>query len=264
MAISDIYRDNILKYPLNDKEYFDLDDVWEFLDIFKREEIFVTDYRKRVIKTINKKYKIDDFYYYESILNKMFWNLRWLIFPMWYKPEMTEEDYNKFIKNDYGKTDTIPHSLLLCTFEKYTDEKDLRNKLDNNQLFQSMYYRSFINKLIIVDKKRKIIMSKPFEGSSHIFSKNYFNLLTMTILFDRSLYEKIMKNPYSAKHTKIEFSEHYYEYDYGFPNINFCTYDFGTVDDKMERIKKMYYNKYGKKRGEKNKRKSEYWFKLII
>ena len=76
------------------------------------------------------------------------------------------------------------------------------NKI-NNILQKSNYYRSFINKLVIIDKKNKQIISKPFEGSADIFSKNYFNLLTMSILLKKKLYIKITENPYLIKNQKV-------------------------------------------------------------
>jgi hypothetical protein len=100
-------------------------------------------------------------------------------------------------------------------------------------------------------------MTKPFEGSSHIFHKNFFNLMTMAILFDKTRYEQVMKNPFVIKVQNLELPKHYYEHDYGFPNINFCTYKFGSKSDRMDRIKKMFYNKGQKSKG-------EYWFKLIM
>ena len=245
MYINNIYQDKILKYPLTDNEYYNIEKAWKFLKIFKKKFMLLSDFRKYVIKKV-KKYTIEEFYLYESILNKIFWNLRWLLFPLWYDNNDREEGYNNFIKNNYNNCKEIPNSLLLCKIEKYTDDSDLKNKLyTNDVLMKDNYYRSFINKLIIIDKKNKLLISKPIEGSSIIFSKNYFNLLTATILFSRKLYEKIMKHPYSVKYQKFIrklLDSHYFQFDYGFPNLNYCVYTFGTKKDRMNRIKKMYYS----------------------
>jgi hypothetical protein len=251
-----LYQDPILKYPLTEYEYSQLDKVWDFVSIFQKPYIFISDYRKQLIRTVRKKYTIEEFYLLESILNKMFWNLRWLLFPLWYKPNMDRVEYEDFLtaQPSYGDFETIPDTLLMCKKEKYEDENDLIDKLSNNSLFDSTYYRSFINKLIIIDKKDKIIYTKPIEGSSDIFSKNYFNLMTMTILFNKELYEKIMIDPYGVKDQQIEYSSYYYQYDYGFPNLNYCTYWFGTDDDRRDRIQKMYY--IGEPLG-------RYWYKLF-
>jgi hypothetical protein len=93
------------------------------------------------------------------------------------------------------------------------------------------------------------------EGSSHIFTKNYFNLLSTMILFDRQLYEKVMRNPFYIVDHNIKLSDYYYQYDYPFPNLNYCIYSFGTKEDYLNRIKLMYYND--------NNPKDKYWFKLI-
>lgn len=256
MVASNMYTDARLKYPLTDYEYSLIDKVWEFASIFQKPFIFISDYRKYIITEIRKKYTVEEFYLNESILNKMFWNLRWLLFPLWYKPEMDRVEYKDFLEAQpfYGDYQTLPESLLMCKQEKYNDENDLLDKLSANPLFDSTYYRSFINKLVIIDKLNKIIYTKPIEGSSDIFSKNYFNLMTMTILFDRKLYEEIMTDPYLAKEKKIQYSGYYYQYDYGFPNLNYCTYTFGTDEDRRDRIRKMYFE--GKPLG-------RYWFKLL-
>ena len=63
-----------------------------------------------------------------------------------------------------------------------------------------------------------------------------------------------MKDPYKIKNKYIELSNYYYQQDYGFPNLNLCTYNFNSDYDQIYRIKKMYYeNKTG-----------EFWFKLIL
>jgi len=282
MYINNIYQDKILKYPLTDSEYNNINNVWDFVKIFGKKFISLSYFREYVIKK-TKKYTIEEFYLYESILNKMFWNLRWLSFPLWHGdaylsqndiPErikvsrrdnghsVSEEEYTNFVKNNYNNFTEIPNSLLLCKKEKYTD-KNLKNKLyNNNVLMQDNYYRSFINKLIIIDKKNKLLISKPLEGSSEIFSKNYFNLLTITILLKKKLYEKIMKYPYSVKYQKFIrklLDSHYYQLDYGFPNLNYCVYTFGNKKDRMTRIKKMYYL-YPLK---KIKKQARMWFELM-
>ncbi len=261
MIINDIYQDSRLKYPLTEEEYKLVSKVWEFLDIFKKRFIFISDYRKYMIRQIRKKYKIEDFYKYEMILNKMFWNLRWLLTPLWMDEDITEEEYDKQIENNYLKSKKIPTPLLLCKFIKYRDESDLKTKIKKANLGEGdmggmgSFYRSFINKLMIVDKEKKELILKPMEGSPDIFSKNYFNLLTSHILFSKSLYEQIMKDPFLIRRKEVPLSEFYYQYDYAFPNLNYCKYLIGTDKDRIERIQKMYYYK-----GEP---KAKNWFKLI-
>lgn len=257
MIIDDIYKSPLLKYPLTREEEDLVPEALNFLDIFKLQikNIFISDYRDRVIHIIKKKYTPDEFYKLEEVLNKLFWNLRWLIFPLWQDPMMTEDDYENFVKDNYYGYTELPYSLLLCKKQSYTNQDDLLKKIkdtkDYDLIFQS--YRSFINKLIIVDTQNKFILTKPMEGSSHIFGKNYFNLYSMMILFNMSLYHEIMRRPYAIRNLPVQLSDYYYQYDYGFPNLNFCTYQFGTKKDRLERIKKMYYDETAGK----------HWFKLI-
>lgn len=71
---------------------------------------------------------------------------------------------------------------------------------------------------------------------------------------NRKLYEKVMNDPTIINEASLELPNHYYQYDYAFPNLNFCVYMFGNKDIRMERIKKMYYTDS----------KGKEWFKLII
>jgi hypothetical protein len=234
---NNIYKSNLLKYPLSDEEFDKIDKVWNFLKIFEKPIISISKYRKYLIKKINEKYTIQEFFLYESILNKLFWNLRYLIAPILSQNENTKE---------------LSYCLTLCEIKKYDTSEELNNIINENKI-KNVYYRSFINKLIIIDEKQKIIHLKKMEGSSDIFSKNYFNLYTMTILFDKALYDQIIKDPPIIKSINVKLSKYYYEHDYGFPNMNYCTYSFNTDEQKMKRIKKMYFSKNDK-----------YWFKLIM
>lgn len=254
MDTQNIYVDKKLKYPLNIDEYNKLDNVWKLINIFSIPYVQITDYRNYLMKTIRKNYTIDQFHELEMIINKLFWNLRWLMFPLFIKPKMNENEYNIFIKNNYDGYDELSDSLILCNKIKYDNEDDLDIKIKKIRVNSDTYYRSFINKLVIIDRESKIIYNKKMEGSSEIFGKNFFNLYTMTILFDRNLYEKIMVNPYRAQKYEIELSKYYYQYDYGFPNLNYCAYSIGNNEYKLNRIKKIYYNKSNE---------FEHWYKLI-
>jgi hypothetical protein len=69
---------NKLKYQLTQLEISKLDDYWKFIKIFnvKNDEMYsFKQYRHDIIKKIQKKYTVDEFYFYEKILNKMLWNL---------------------------------------------------------------------------------------------------------------------------------------------------------------------------------------------
>lgn len=223
--------------------------IWEFVEIINKEFIFISDYRKYLIKTISKKYTIDEFYEIETTLNDMFWTLRHKLAPIWLNPSISDTSYNSL---PLPPLNTPLHpSLSICTYQKYDDNRDIDEIISNYS--SNTFYRSFINKLIIIDKPNKIIMTKKMEGASDIFSKNYFNLLTMYILRNKKLYTKIISSPLKIKELNITLPTHYYQYDYPFPNLNFCTYYFGTEEERKERIKKLYYEMGSK----------DQWFSLL-
>ena len=70
---------NKLKYQLTQEENDKLDDYWKFIKVFNvTNNNFLyspREYRSNLITKIKKKYTIDEFYFYEKILNKMLWNL---------------------------------------------------------------------------------------------------------------------------------------------------------------------------------------------
>lgn len=224
--INNIYTDPSLIYPLSNEEEEVICEVWRFLEIFNYPTPYLTDYREYLIKKIRQKYNYHDFYLYESIANKLFWNLR-MVVGMLFKEEEN------------------------CQKIKYQDIEDLEDKLRNIKIGLGNYYRSYINKLIMVDHENQIIFHKKMEGSADIFTKNKLNVHTLFVLLNRKLYEKIMQNPQKIK--KIQMPYFYYQLDYGFPNLNCCNYSINNKKEKMKRIKKMYYRNYQK-----------YWFKLMI
>ena len=73
-----IYR---MKYLLSEKEKKMLPDVFSFIKTFYKfnvvkSEIFgAYEYRRFIIKRIREKYSIEEFYKYEKIMNKLYWNL---------------------------------------------------------------------------------------------------------------------------------------------------------------------------------------------
>lgn len=216
-----IYIKNDLNFTLTDKEYNDIEKVWKLIHIFSKPYIHLTDYRSYLIRKM-KRYTVDEFYYLESIINKLFWNLRY-----------------KF----NSETD--------CQTLTYENSLDLDQTLKKINL--GTFYRSFINKLIIIDTVNKKIYYKRMEGSSDIFIKSNFNLFTISALFDRQLYEKVMNNPDKYKDFDVELPGYYHQHDYGFPNLNYCTYYFGDENLRKYRIKKLLFDN-----------DAENWFKLLI
>lgn len=223
--MSDIYNYNLL-YPLTSQEYNELDNVWEFINEFNFLTYSLHDYRKRIIKSINKKYSLNDFYILENIAEKLFWNLRHKTYPLFL------EKKHKCIDDILQIKEGLLHNLL---DDMYCDNS----------------YRSFINKLILIDDINDKCYYKKIEGSSDIFYKNKFNLYTATVLSNRGLYELVMQNP--QRILEIEIPEFYYEYDYPFPNLNYGKPFIYTKKYRLQRIQNMYYDTDA----ERN------WFKLI-
>jgi len=249
------YNNKFLKYKFDNEELKLIDKTWDFLRLFHKKFVFVSDTRKHMIKVIRKKYTINEFFKLETIANKLLWNLRWIIFPFWKDPKITKDTYYEIISKDYNGVNELPKYLTLCNSIKYKNKDDLKKKINMLKIkFAGHYYRSFINKMIIVDKNNNMIYFKPIEGSSSIFEKNYFNLFSSQLMMDRNLYEMVMKNPFIVKKLNIKMAEYYQQFDYPFPNLNFCKYMIGNDNDRLNRIKKMYYY---------DDPKEKYWFKLI-
>lgn len=216
-------------YELSSDEQNQLDNVWDFINKFKKGSYTLHEYRIKVIKDIKMNYTIDKFDLYERICEKLLWNLR-------------------------HKLDS--EKLYKCHKSKWSigDLDDLIQKMNDEQM-----YRSFINKIITIDDTTGDVYYKPMEGSSDIFVKNgitKINRLTDKIFRDRDLYENYMNNcssilPIMEKIEKED--EYYYEFDYAFPNLNYNAPLLGSNEYRKLKIYKMYYDI----NAEKN------WFRLI-
>jgi hypothetical protein len=248
----------MLKYNLTEEEQNSeyIDKCWQFVEDLDNTYIFPSEYRKTVINAIRNKYTIDEFYELEKTIDKMFWNLRWMLYPIWMDNDNINciNDIYEYINK--ANTEQISNALTLCKCIKYDNNQDCDEIISSHNIFDSTFYRSFINNMVLIDKSKKIIYIKQNEGSSIIFSKNYFNVYTYNILKNRKLYEKIINNPLLIKKINIDIPDHYYQCDYGYPNMNMCCYNFGNEQIRKDRIMKLYYyNKYNKI--------DKYWFKLI-
>jgi len=223
-----IYINKALKYPLTYEEYDKINETWRFIKTLKTNEI---------ILSVNKRYKIEEFYEYEKIANKLNWNMFITLSKILNK---SNED--------------------IINIEDYTDKKDLDIKIKQTKAINSNYYRSFINKIVIVDTKNRKIISKSQEGSSKIFVKNNLNKIMSNVLYNRELYEEIMNKGEELLKNKeylLKITPKYnIQHDYCFPNLNRCVYNFGDKKLNINRIKKYYYNA--------TEPKDKYWFKLIL
>jgi len=211
-----VYKSTQLKYPLSESEYNKIDNVWNFIEKFNKKYTFLSDYRKYIIKELPESYDIKSFYLYESIASKLVWNLK-------------------------SAMDHLYKITPNCFHQKYKSD-DEKDAIINIFLKNNTYYRSGINKAVIVDKQHNKIVTRPTEGSSNILQKNSNNARLGQIIQNRKLYEKIMNNPHSYDYKKIKIPEFYYEFDYAYPNLNLSFYKDSDKKSKMSRIELMYYS----------------------
>lgn len=240
-----------LKFPLTSEEISKVDAAYDLLEIMTTRYYFVQDFRKHTIKKIRKMYSIEEFSELEDILNKLFWNVRWIVAPM-------------FIGKDV-LGDEIPYSLSLCHKSSYTTKDDLYKKIQSSDAYQHNFFRSSINKIFIVDKSSSTVYMKQMEGDSGIFGKNEYNALCARIFCDKNLCKAVITDPSILITTNVlkDFQEtpvaaSNLEFDYGFPNLNMCSYSTGGKKFRREKIKRMYYyNKNGKV-------SDKWWKKLLV
>lgn len=185
----------------------------EFIDLFSKQFVFLTDYRKYLREIIQQKYTPEQFLELENQVEDIWWK----------------------IKNVLQK--------------KYYNENEYSIHKSRESIKLTNYYRSFINKLIMYDSQNASYYVKDMEGSSEIFTKNYLNLACFIVLYDIELLTKVLNNDINFD---INFDVYYVAKDYGFPNLNTCKQCLFTQEEKLDRIKKYYYEDDNK-----------YWYKLI-
>ena len=210
-----VYKSDKLKYPLSNKEYDDIDKVWEFINRFNQKYTFLSDYRENIIKEISYNYSVNEFYRYESIASKLVWNLKTIM-------------------------DSINKISTGCSHKKFSSDEE-KDAIINIFLKNNTYYRSGINKAVIVDSRHHKIITRPTEGSSNILSSNKNNAQIGKIFQKRKKYEKIMSDPYNYNYDKIKIPEFYYEFDYAYPNLNLSVYKVDSKINQIKRIKDMYF-----------------------
>jgi hypothetical protein len=207
------YASRILSYPLTNSELKIITDTWNFLDIFRQTSLTKNEYRKTIIQKIKKKYNLNDFFYYEKIIEKIYWNLFNVIVG---KISMDEKINRQELNND--------------------SEKDIKNKI----LQRSNIGESNVRKTYVLDRKKQKIFYK-------YKYPNDLDLLLFSIMINRSLYETIMSNINKITLDYLnELIEYPYdmdiEFDYAFPNFNTIKPFTYTDDERLNKIKKMYYS----------------------
>jgi hypothetical protein len=149
-------------YKLTKKEENNLNEFNKFIEIFYKDinfnkinnkKIFGPyDYRKLIIKRIKENYTIEEFYFYEKMLNKILWNM------------LEKENYKtnyKIIKNK-NELKNIPKLMERSFINKIIIKDYKNNKIYYNENYILLKNNKIINKII-----KKII------GKNH-YSKYYY------------------------------------------------------------------------------------------
>jgi hypothetical protein len=225
--MSDIYINKELKYPLTEEEYNKVDKIWEFNKEFKFMTLTYHEYRSTLINNISKKYSQEEFYNYEKIIEKLYWNLHNKV------NSQVNSQVNSKIKEE--KENSYNYEEINKVYDKFYEEHN---------------FRSYINKVINYDDiKNKIYYCKQ-EGSEPISKYNKVNHLLNDIMSNRLLYEKVMNDEINVE--DLNLSKLYRQADYGFPNFNINIPFVGSDKWRQNKINHMYYDK-----GENN------WFILL-
>jgi hypothetical protein len=212
-----------MKIKLLKIEEKSLDDYWEFINIFiphwDTSKLYGPyDYRRVIIPIISKKYTIEQFYFYERVLNKMLWML------------INHIDF------DISKINKYEKCYNTSLYKKYGKYYGIKSK------------RSFSHKTFIKDDVNNLCYE--YDDYMNIEKNNKTIRQICEIMRDRKLYELIMKTNKDKVKIKIknkviysnDYPPYYYPCDYPFPNVNFLFYNKNNKKIWIDRINKLYYN----------------------
>lgn len=200
-------------FPLSPNELKSIDDAWIFLSFFRHTELTRVEYRYHIINTITHTYTPQQFLLLELILEKLYWNLF-----------TTLENHLKFNLTLHKKH--IPPNQL-------SSQKDKILKRSSGQI---PIRESSLRKAYI------------YKNATIFYKYNYPNdmdLLVYSIMINRSLYETIMASEPTLEYLNnlnIEPYNNNIEFDYPFPNLNTIKPFSYTREERINNIKKMYYD----------------------
>lgn len=202
------YNNINLKFTLNNKELEVLDEIWVFIDNFRISELTRSKYRNKIINLIKKKYNLETFYFYEKIVEKIYWNLVLKIKQdLKIKPEI-------FLKK-----------------EKNYD----KNKITNKILMRNKKIKeSTVRKTFIITQNNNLLYKYLYP--------NDLDLLVGSIMQNRSVYETIMSDNSFIYDIEIEPYNNNIEFDYPYPNLNTIKYFQQNKKQRMHNINNLYYN----------------------
>lgn len=161
-----------ISYKLTHKEEKNIDNFWKFIEIFSnpslhlsnnwmsiynnenKEHLFsIREYRQHIINNIRKLYTLEEFYFYEKILNKLLWNLI------------------KYLRFDISKIKMKTQLYTSCAL--YAD-------------------RSFSHKIYITNYKhnRKYVFDKYYQISDIEIMRKIFNVMRDKNLYNKVMKNK--------------------------------------------------------------------------
>lgn len=207
------YNNINLKFQLNNKELEVLDKVWEFIDNFRISELTRSKYRNKIINLIKENYDLKTFYFYEKIVEKIYWNL---VLKIKQDLEIKPEIFLKREKN-YDKN-------------KITNKILMRNK---------KIKESTVRKTFIITKNNNLLYKYSYP--------NDLDLLVSSIMQNRSIYETIMSENSFIYDIEIEPYNNNIEFDYPYPNLNTIKYFQQNKKQRLHNINKLYYSENAEK-----------------
>ena len=205
------YNNNYNKFDFTIEELKFIDESWKLIESFNTSYLTKMELREKTIKLVNKNYSIVEFDKLEIIIEKMFWNMIFLL--------------NKILENNFIEQN-IKQKDSSYGINKQIKKVYLKNKILSE---------SYVNKIII--NKDNLIYYK------YIYPNN-FDIIISSIMTDRIIYETVYNNidklDINFIQTIISNINIKENFDYLFPNINtmipFC------YNNRIERIKKYYFN----------------------
>jgi hypothetical protein len=121
------------KYKLTKKEKDKIDECWIFIDLFittAKNSKSVQEFRKEIIKSITKKYTVEEFYFFEKILNK-------LVYALLYK-----------YKIKYNKIESLKDIFINIKCDRSFANKMLLYDEKNKNLIFTENYMEILNQPI--------------------------------------------------------------------------------------------------------------------
>ena len=191
-------------YELNDKEKELLDSTWNFIDNFRISAISKNEYRKNIINILKNKYSIEEFNKYETITEKLYWNMFDILTKKLDMSNFNEKVYlsrDSNIKEKLLSRTSLGETTVKKAFVKNLYKYDYPNDID------IIMYSTMINRSVY----DTIILNK--------------DSITLDYLND-------LIEPYT---NPVEF-------DYGFPNLNTIKPFVFSEKERYDNIKKYYYD----------------------